>query len=240
VVKNFGIGIYYRKVLDAIMDPTGTQMTTSYYDDVALVLGYNFRFWGGRIKVGVTGKAISRIEIANQALNPAGALDLSSVASEGTGVGADVGINIAAPWTWLPTISAVVRDVGSTQFTAGKGLRMSTTNIPATVPQDIDVAFALFPIHTNRTRSSFTLEYQKMTEAAQSGDVTRYYHVGYELNVHDILFLRAGMNQRYWTGGLEIASENFQFQLASYGEDVGAIGTPTEDRRFLIKLGYRF
>jgi hypothetical protein len=102
------------------------------------------------------------------------------------------------------------------------------------------VAVAVFPISGNDSRSSFTLEYDKLNEASQAQDKMRYAHVGYEFNYGDIFFLRAGMNQHYWTAGMEISSEHTQFQLASYGEDIGPDGSPQEDRRFVVKFAFRF
>jgi len=241
VVKNFGIGIYGKKLMDAQMNATGAEMTTFYQDDLSLLLGVNLRFFDGRIKIGATAKAIARIEI-NKDIDPTSSLSLDTNASEGVGIGYDVGIILAAPIVWIPTISAVIRDMGGTQFTAGSGVRMkSQTGTPPTaIDQDMDVALAVFPIHGNRTRSSFTLEYQKIREAGLAVDKTRYYHVGYEFNYADLLFVRAGMNQRYWTGGLELASVHTQIQLASYGEDVGTDGSPVEDRRYVFKFAIRF
>jgi hypothetical protein len=240
VVRNFGIGIYYRKVLDAYEDPTGTTINVNYFDDMALVLGYNFRFFDGRIKIGFNGKFISRIAMENLTLATTAPMDLTTNAVEGAGIGTDVGLILTAPWTWLPTISAVARDVGGTPFTSGSGLRFTVPNRPTKVEQDIDVAVALFPIHANRVRSSFTLEYQKLTASATDTDKTKYYHGGLEINIADLLFLRGGMNGRYVTGGLELASEHTQIQLTTYGEEVGTSGSPVEDRRYMFKFAFRF
>lgn len=239
VARNFGIGIYGKYLLDAQMNAAGTEMDTFYQDDLAVVLGVNFRFFDGRIKIGAAGRLISRIEI-DKNIDPAGSMAKGDHAAEGAGLATDVGIILAAPWVWLPTVSAVVRDLGNTSFNMGSGLRMTTTERPKDVQQDIDVALALFPIHGNQTRSSFTLEYQKIKEASESSDKMRYAHVGYELNYADLLFVRAGMNQKYWTAGLEIASEYTQIQLASYGEDIGTAGNSKEDRRYVFKFAFRF
>jgi hypothetical protein len=61
-----------------------------------------------------------------------------------------------------------------------------------------------------------------------------------ELNYADALFVRAGMNQRYWTAGLELSIVNYQFQAASYGEEIGDDVTPREDRRYVVKFAFRF
>lgn len=238
VVQNFGIGILGRKVLDAQMNTAGTGLTTFYQDDLSVLLGFNLRLFDGRVKIGATGKIINRIEI-DKVLDPNATLDLATVASEGVGVGADVGIILAAPIAWIPTLSAVVRDVGGTSFSAGSGLRLKTATRPNAIAQDIDVALAVFPI-SGKTRSAFTIEYQKINAAAAATDKLRYGHLGYELNLSDLLFLRAGVNQRYWTAGIELASEKTQLQLTSYGEDIGVDGTPIEDRRYGFKFSFRF
>ena len=241
VAKNFGIGVLARKIMDAKRDSASSTMKVSYQDDVAIHLGFNVRFWDGRIKMGIVGKAISRIEI-NNTLNPQTSMALDKNASEGFGVGGDAGIILAAPIVWLPTLSIVGRDIGGTSFTGGSGLRLqsNTGAPPARVAPDADVAVAVFPIHSNNTRSTLTLEFQKIRDAVHATDKTRYYHAGYELNYADIFFVRAGMNQRYWTAGMELASERTQIQLTSYGADVGADGAPEEDRRYVLKFAFRF
>ena len=239
VVKNFGIGIFAKQNLNAIYSSTTSLMTTSYTDDMAFVLGYNLRLWDGRIKIGVNGRLISRIQVTKD-LDPAGDLTLATQASEGAGLATDAGLILAAPWKFIPTLSIVARDLGSTKFTSGKNLRMSTATIPAAIAQDYDVGLAIFPIHGNVTRSTLSLEYQKALLATTAVNKNRHYHVGYELNYADVLFVRAGMNQSFWTAGLELASKYTQLQFVSYGEDVGVDGVPVEDRRYGIKFAFRF
>jgi hypothetical protein len=239
VARNFGFGIFNRYELSAKMNQDGTLMSTSYYDDLAVLLGFNFRLLDGRLKLGVTGKAVSRIEI-NKDIDASGSLDKSAHASEGFGIGSDVGLILTAPWAWLPTLSVVARDVGGIQFESGSGLRMKTETRPVKVEQDYDVALAFFPIHGNKKRSSFTIEHTQIQAATKASDKTRFYHLGYELNLSDLVFIRAGMNQKFWTGGFEFASERLQFQLTSYGEDVGTDGSSEENRRFVFKFALRF
>jgi hypothetical protein len=239
VVRNFGLGILLKNEMNVKMNDAGTAMTTNYREDRAAVLGINFRWFDGRVKLGANLKAISRVEI-NADLDPAAALDLPSVASEGAAVATDVGLMLTAPWTWLPTLGAVVRDVGGTKFSASSGLRFSGSTRPADVAQDIDVGLALFPLHGNRSRSTFTVEQKSLTKAAADDDKSKYLHVGWEYNLYDILFFRLGMNQRYWTAGVELASEHTQIQLTSYGEEVGTATSNKEDRRYAFKFGFRF
>lgn len=240
VAKNFGIGLYSNYLLDTEMNAAGTNMDTYYRNDLALALGYNFRFFDGRIKLGFNAKLINRIEVDNQTLDPSGPLDLRSIGSEGTGLSTDVGLIMTAPWTLLPTLSAVVHDVGNTTFDKASGVRLSTTDRPETVPQDMDVALAIFPIHSNTVRSAWTIEYRDLLTSSQVDNKTKLMHGGVEFNFSDIFFLRAGYNQGYYTAGAELASERFQFQIATYGEEIGDATTKREDRRTVFKFAFRF
>ncbi len=246
VAKNFGIGILQKYNLDLLSDATAANLETFYRDDLAVLLGYNLRFFDGRIKIGFTGKVISRIEIDEAALSATGPLDLptlatNSIAKEGVGIGADVGLILTAPWTFLPTISAVARDVGNTTYDKMPGTRLATSTArPNPSLQDVDVGLALFPIHRKNVRSTWTIEYRNLLTASTETDKAKLIHAGLEFNFADVVFLRMGYNQRYFTGGFELSSERFQFQIATYGEEIGTATAPREDRRYAAKFGFRF
>lgn len=240
VARNFGIGLYGNYLLDAEMSGDGSTINTYYRNDLAFVLGFNFRFLDGRMKLGFNTKLISRIEVSDPVLSATGPLDYSTIASEGVGLSTDVALMLTAPWTFLPTVTAVLRDVGDTKFDSASGVRLSSATRPNLVKQDLDIAAALFPIHTNNVRSSWTVEYRGLLTSADEPDKAKLLHAGLEMNFGDVFFLRGGYNQRYWTAGFELASERFQWQLASYGEEVGTADTPKEDRRYTFKFAFRF
>lgn len=241
VAKNFGIGLFGKYLLDGEMNTAGTNMDIYYRNDLAVVLGYNFRFFDGRIKLGFNAKLINRIEVDNSLIDPTGSVDMQTIgATEGTGLSTDLGLILTAPWALLPTLSAVVRDVGNTTFDKASGFRMTTTNRPNMAQQDVDVALAIFPIHANKLRSTWTVEHRGLLTTAAETDKAKLIHGGLEFNYADIFFFRAGYNQRYYTGGFEFASERMQIQLATYGEEVGTETSPREDRRTVVKFAFRF
>jgi hypothetical protein len=67
-----------------------------------------------------------------------------------------------------------------------------------------------------------------------------YYHAGFEVNFSDFFFLRGGMNQGYWTAGVEFATRFFQLQASSYGQEVGTTSATIEDRRWVGSFAIRF
>lgn len=244
VRRNFGLGLIYRNQIHAETEITGTTMNTFFQSDMGLLLGTNYRFFDGVLKIGANAKIINRIEVNNPLLSTTGPFDLATVASEGTGISYDAAIMFQAPVQLLPSLGIVIRDVGDTKFNSKDGLRLTAASQPATVKQSVDVGLSISPIHSNQFRSVWSLEYSDATNSRTDNDTLKRAHFGIETNYRDVLFLRAGMNQRYWTAGFEVASERISWQVASYGEEIGTVVagniTPREDRRYNMKFTVRF
>ncbi len=244
VAKNFGIGIFAKNEIAALAT-SATEASLFYRDDLAILLGYNFRFWDGRIKIGFTGKMISRTEINEDVIDPSGPIDMTSLAAagqakHGLGIGTDLGVMLTAPWDNLPTLALVARDIGNTTFDKSYYTRMSASEKPNSAPQDIDAGLSFQVIHKANIRSLWTIDYKGILTAKDEEDKNKLYHLGIEFNFGDVFFLRTGYNQRYVTAGFELASERFQFQIATYGEEVGTAANPKEDRRNVAKFTFRF
>jgi hypothetical protein len=240
VLPNMGIGVHAKTVYDAEVDQTGTNFRLDYTQDYAAALGYCLRFFGGIIKIGVSGRLVDRTEAHKDLDATATNLDLKTIQSEGLGLASDVGIIISAPIEYLPSLSAVVHDAGNTSYTLSSGMFNSTATRPADSIQTIDVGIAFFPILANHDRFTITAEYHDVATAGTETDALRRVHAGAEFNIHDFLFLRGGMNQRYYTAGIELASERFQLQAATYGEEIGVRPANREDRRYVGKFSIRF
>ncbi len=241
VVPNFGVGIYARYQVDAQVNSATNLFDYNYDHDYAGVFGFNFRFWDGIIKIGTNARIVNRTEVHDSAIaTTSTTLKLATMASSGIGVASDAGLIIALPVAYLPTLAGVYRDIGNTSYALRSGLTTSTTTRPNHTPATVDVAMSISPILGRRVRSVWTLEYQDIKTYSKETDQMRRAHAGVEFNIADALFIRGGLNQRYWTGGLELSMGNYQFQVASYGEDIGVVGTPKEDRRYAVKFAFRF
>lgn len=240
VGPNFGIGILGNYSYDGEVDSTGTTFRLDYRNDFALALGYCFRFFNGIVKLGVGARLVDRVEVSEDLPANSTNLSLDNLASEGMGLGTDIGLTIAAPIALIPTISVVARDVGMTSYELTDGIFRSTQTRPLPTAQSVDGGLALFPILSNHVRATLTAEVHGLTTLSEEQDFMRRLHVGAELNMADFFFLRAGMNQRYWTAGVELASERFQLQAASYGEEIGVSPATREDRRWVGKISIRF
>lgn len=241
VLPNFGIGLFGRTEVNAESVSETNTYKYHYTNDWAGVIGANIKLFNGIIKLGANARLTNHATIRRDdlATNATG-LTVKSLAKEGIGVGSDAGIMIAAPTAWLPTIGAVYRDVGRTTYTLRDGMFLDATEKPDSTPSTLDVAIAIHPIVGKRARSTWTVEYRDAMSDDESETLTRRIHGGVEFNFADAFFIRGGMNQGYWTAGMELAIINYQFQAAAYGEEIGTKETPREDRRYVVKFAFRF
>ncbi len=240
VMPNFGFGILGRYEILAQRNPDGTY-DYLMQNDYSVNLGYNFSFWGGRIKWGVATRLINRVEFFGQRDPATESLGRGSFAREGLGLSVDSGLTLSAPWQWLPTLTFLVRDIGHTSYTMSAGFFGNNRNgSPMTTSQSVDAAIALFPILSNHSRGVLTVEYTGIDTMSEVEDSMDRLHIGTELNLWDAYFIRAGYHQKDWTAGFEYATGLFQWQLATYAEDIQIGTTQTRDRRGILKFAVRF
>ncbi len=242
VAPNFGIGVLGKYQYNAQVDSTGTIYRFDYTNDYAVALAYNLRLWSGVLKLGFAGRLINRSEVHKDiAANSTGLL-LKNLSSEGIGLAGDAGLILTAPVAGLPALGVSVRDIGNTSYNLREGMFNATTTRPEDTAQSVDVGLSVQPILGNRVRMTIALDYHGITSplVAAQEDAIKRSHAGFELNLADFAFIRGGANQGYWTAGLEFATERFQLQLASYGEEIGIPTSRKEDRRWVSKLALRF
>lgn len=238
VDRHFGFGFLLKDEITALRSSSNLLMDLNYVSDMAGVVGFNKSFYGGVFKIGATGRWVDRVQYVGT-LDPAiDGLNMKSLAVQGAGLGADLGLSLSSPTSWLPTLSVMVKDIGDTSFTMSGGMRnYSTTSDPNKVPMSVDVAVALFPIWNNYTRGTFTIEYDDVLE---DGDTVQKLHAGIEVNLADRFYFRGGYNRGYLTSGFEWNTQFVQLQLAYYGEEIGTEDNPVQDERLAFKAVLRF
>src|SRR5690606_20972918 len=128
VVTNFGMGVFARYSTDASVSEDQATFSYNYRNDFAFVTGFNFRIFNGRIKLGVNARGINRVEsrrtdipVNSTGLDFESIVGTETVAREGFGIASDVGLILTAPWTFLPTLALVYRDVGNTSYNLNTG-----------------------------------------------------------------------------------------------------------------------
>ena len=237
--RNFSVGLIYNNEVSAIMNTAGTALDAIYHSDIGLMLGYNYSFFDGRFKLGLTARYLDRVELDNAAIDPLTTIDLTNSGSSGTAFSGDLGLTLQAPVIYLPTLAVVVHDLADTKFTSSAA-RLKTATLPKDIKQSVDVGISLSPIQSKHLRSQFSVEYRDLTNSRTDDFINKRLHAGIEINWEDIFYLRLGSNQNYLTAGFEIAAERLSWQISTYGEEVGTKISPLEDRRFSTRIAVRF
>lgn len=161
VYTNFGFGLYGSWVTDAITDNPATVLDLYMRNDIAFVLGFNFRFFDGRVKLGFNARAVNRVLIDDDAIPAASTgLTIKGLSREGFGVASDIGLIMTAPWQWLPTLAVVYRDVGTTSYTMNDGLLHNNASAepPSRTPPSLDVGLSVQPIIGRKNRLTIAAE----------------------------------------------------------------------------------
>ncbi len=260
VMTNFGIGVLDSYDTDAYIDSANTYHY-HYWNDQAVTAAFNLSMFSGIWKIGANIRAIDRTESSrtdipttSTGLSATSMINGSTLFSEGFGIGSDVGTIVTLPYAFLPTFAAVWHDVGDTEYGINHGSQYSTTYRPMSTPDTIDVGAAISPIISNGVRMVLTAQLSDITQNVeptyiyQDPNIVRRLHGGVEFNFNDVLFVRGGYNQGYWTAGLELDIGQNQLQLASYGEEIASVPlvgsggtyTPTQDRRYVFEYAFRY
>jgi hypothetical protein len=236
----FSLGALVQQSLMGRLNSGSATADAFYRDDQLLFAGIAGRMFDGHVKLGVTGRVISRLELDVQLPWPS-VFSMAHQGRGGTALAYDVGLTLVAPVAWHPTLSVVARDLGGTRFDQSFFTRGTYATPLSPQKQTLDVGLGVFPIHRSQNRSVFAIEAHDVENMSKRSKPLKNLHVGYEFNYRDILFFRLGANQGQWTTGLEIASEYTQLQLAWYAEEMtddDSISSPS--RRLVLKWSFRF
>jgi len=247
IVKNFSIGVLARGQGEGFIDSTTADMTMYSFVDLGAYMHYAASFLGGIVKLGVGFKILDRAEVDRvyTAAEYQGGLQFPDEWHEGTAIGADIGLMLTLPWQHLPTFAIAVQDVGNTKFRANKVILASDSapNVaPNTMKQKVNVGYAMKIKHARGMASGLSVEMKDVLAKPSDKAYLDRFHAGWELNIREMLYLRAGFNQgHYWTAGVGLAVGGVGLELTSYGENLG-IGTDTriDDRKWVGRYVVQF
>jgi hypothetical protein len=254
VRTGFGIGIQPVD-LTAEMDVNanaGAAVGLEAFQDSLVQFGLAWNALGKALSFGIAPKAVYRGFIEKEVL----ALDLAtsstilkaSDATEGLTVDADVGVmyTIPVPENFFakPTIALVVRNIVdegfNTNFHLYNANSVSITNSDGYMGRRIDIGTRF------ELPEFWAFKPRVMADARDIGyryaSFDKVLHFGGELpwkvNEHIQGAYRVGMSEGYLTAGLSFYLSIFQFDIATYSEEIGTSNAPDQSRRYLAQFSF--
>jgi hypothetical protein len=256
VKPGFGIGIQPVD-LTAEMDinaNAGAAVGLEAWQDSLIQFGLAWNAFKKSLSFGIAPKVVYRAFIEKEVL----ALDLAtnnsllkaSDASEGITFDADIGVIYTLPvpekWFAKPTVAVVVRNVVDEGFNTNLHLynanSSSITNPDGYMGRRLDIGTRF------ELPEFWAFKPRVMADARDLGSryasVSKVLHFGAELpwKVTESILgaYRVGLSEGYLTAGLSFYLSVFEFDIATYSEEIGTAQAPNQSRRYLAQFSFDF
>lgn len=165
---------------------------------------------------------------------------VSDIAGEGNKIDFDLGArhNIAwKPKGWDLQSALAINNVMGGKYKSGIDLISGTQAVPLKLPRTVNAGVAARKSALwGLGATTFAFEVQDIGNNA-NGSLFRLLHLGGELALKDTIFLRAGINQGYFCGGVGFDLPILKIDLATYGEEMSLNAGGQEDRRYAVRFG---
>ncbi len=236
--RNFAFAILGASELAGRSDGTNADVRAG--EDVGFFLGGSTNLSANMLKIGVTGKMLLRNQLLGTFTHAqiADGASTSALMQSGLGIGADVGMLITLPVSYLLTLGFVWKDALGTKFLPSSLLNAQATGVPATIPQSFNVALSVHPALAKNVRGSFSAEFRHIERTDLP--LTKRLHFGFQFIARKSLFCWLGLNQMYPTGGVGLRMRGGDFELGTYAQDVALPLMLEADRRFFFRYTIGF
>jgi len=226
------IGALGQGVADAeVRNPVFPQANIDIIGDIGVLAGVGFKLPVTGLRVGASGKFISRRSLSEvfTAADIAGNFEdrINDALKSGSGFSLDLGVMYDLPF---------VKIVDTT-------VALALQNIPEMKMGDaVDIKTQLNAgVSIKKSFAGFTvigaLDYTDLSKnIGEDADTAKRLHLGAELKLPAILSVRAGLNQGYYTVGATINLKVLKLDAVTYGEEIGAYAGQKEDRRYIAQL----
>lgn len=110
----------------------------------------------------------------------------------------------------------------------------------ADAPEHVDIGFAQ-DLDLKVTKATFAIDYVDIfNQFDQDNDIAKRIRLGAECKLLDIVFVRAGLYQGYFTAGLNLEARVVRLDLLTYAEEIGAFAGQRVDRRYAARFFFGF
>ncbi|MGK5089963.1 hypothetical protein WDW86_20625 [Bdellovibrionota bacterium FG-2] len=155
---------------------------------------------------------------------------------QGSALSHNAAIAINLPYSYLPSLNFVGRNLGGAKYSATTIYKIATqsSGVPLTEPTTFDVSVSVRPKATATSFFNLVLEYRDMTNQSKVTPLGRA-AFGVEYSIRNFLFLRGGYGSGYPSAGIGVGQKSGEFSLTYYSEDIGTTYHEQQDTRYLFQ-----
>lgn len=235
--RGISFGYMYIQQNRARLRSTADDFEIAERTDYGPVLAVNLSFFGGVLKVGGTATLLTRKQLQKDfAADDPIEIDADTDYTKGTMTHITAGSRITLPFWALPTLSAVVRNSGETEWSSPE-----LSGAPPVIPQTVDYSFSLTPNLGRTSRIHMEVTMRDATNEYENVPSQRKLQAGIEIDYVRKVFVRFGYGDGWGSGGIGVRNNKFAFDLSTYAIEASEDGVrEEEDRRYAISISGGF
>lgn len=209
--------------------------------EVIPAVGFGIRLASGVVRLGY---ALHYVSVVGGKVNEeeptAPDLAYRNKVAQGAAMSHNAGFALSLPFTYLPAINIVGRNLGNTKYNKSSILysATSTTGTPKTDNMSIDVAMSGEPKLGGGVTMRYSLEYRDLMSVSGVSPMG-HAALGTEISFRDRFFLRGGLSSGYPSAGIGMQSDKAKLGFAWHSEEIGGGFREIRDIRYMIQIQLR-
>jgi hypothetical protein len=232
---NVGFGILMQ-ARNAASVTAGSVSYRSSYRFVPAV-GVGTRLAGGLFKVGYSLQYINKAEGEVTGIPTSSSpLGYHQQLAQGSAISHNVGVSIAVPVAYVPTLSVVARNVLGATYKNFSVISFASniTGVPASDPMTVDLGFSLQPRFRGGGFMTWSAQVRDATEQSGFSLLDRT-SLGFEANIRNLFALRAGYALGALHAGGGFRTQRAEINFAWHTEELGTPATSSRERRWMVQ-----
>ena len=228
-----GMGILVQERVRAYSD--GTNLHYHTVSDVVPALGYGIGLARGVVRLGFSTQYVNEASGINQVASSTSASFLDGI-SQGHGFSHTASVNFAFPFTYLPTVSIMGRNISGLHFLSGSiaSRAKRVSGVPNMQYTSIDAAFNFTVRVSGSVKSLWFVEYDDAMNSISLPFLERI-RVGLELGISSAVSLRGGFTGGQFSGGIGFKSQASEISFAYFHDRSPFTSIAYWDTRFALQ-----
>jgi hypothetical protein len=238
--KGIAFGVLAQSQLAAVANTNGTISYRSLYQLIPTA-GTGISLANGIVRLGYSLQWVNQASGTVSNADPTqGSLGYNQQLQQGSFFSHNVGFALTLPYMYLPQLNIVARNLFNTGFNSSSlySFTPSSTGTPSQDPATFDVGASFVNKLGGGDSVNFSAVDRDSTNRSNISILGRM-ALGAELDLREILFLRAGWGSGYPTAGLALKISKSEISFAWTSEEIGTSYHSDRDERYLLQFQFR-
>lgn len=238
-VRNFQLGMLYEQNQGAEVNASDGSLRVKARDRFAPTAALSFRLFKGIFRFGASVQYLTVGDVDTTVRNPSAqgsSLSYDKLINSAAGLVSTAGTTVTLPFRFLPSFSAVYRNIGGARFTHSPTVSFGDGRTVPTEKPMLDGAASATVYFAHRLETKWEVDYRDGTNRLQAANRMQHVSFGTEWIFYNALKLRAGMGQGYVSMGIGLYTKRAQLDLAVYSDELGVQLRGQQDHRGVLQF----